>query len=128
MSLVHDNFILSYSVDAQKKEIRLQTAYLDGGNDERTEVIFRGVAAYNFECDNFSNVIFDIEEAELCFIYDQNAALFERHRNYSWPCFDNSRAEILSQMRRAEIRGFVINSSSGLSGWVWAKTMEIIKA
>ena len=128
MSSVHDNFIFSYNVNAQNKEIRLQTAYLDGGNDERAEIVFREVAAYHFECDNFSNVIFDIEEEELGYICDKNAALFERNKNYGWPCFDNSRSEILKQMQQADVRGFVINSSSGLCGWVWAKTMELIVA
>lgn len=123
---VHDNFILSYSVDAQQREIRLQTAYLDGDNNERTEVIFREVAAYNFECDNFSNVIFDIEEADLEYIYDENIALFERQRNYGWPCLRNSRTEVLERMQRAGVRGFVIHSSSGLCGWVWAIEMEKI--
>ncbi len=33
MKSVHDNFILAYCVNAQKKEIRFETAYLDGDNN-----------------------------------------------------------------------------------------------
>ncbi len=125
---VHDNFVLSYHVDAQQKEIRLQTAYFDGDNDERTEVIFREVAAYHFECDNFSNVVFDIEETELSDIYKANLALFERLKNYGWPCLYNDAAGLLEQMRHEGVKGFVIHASSGLCGWVWARAMEIVAA
>jgi len=95
---------------------------------ERTDVIFRGVSAYSFECDNFSNVVFDIEEAELRDIYDANIALFERHKNYGWPCLHDNAEEMLGQMQQQDVKGFIIHSSSGLSGWVWAREMEIVAA
>jgi hypothetical protein len=123
---VHDNFLLSYTVDAERAEITLRTAYLDGDADERTDVIFSGVVAYDFECDNFKNILFDITEVEPMAIYDSHRERFERLKNHGWPWIEYESRDQLSEVtRQIEMRGFEISSSFGLDGWVWARSIEI---
>jgi hypothetical protein len=121
---IHDNYLLSYFVDAEKAEIHLHTAFLDGDANEYTDVIFAGVAAYHFESDNFKTILFDIHESELSDIYEGEQNLFERLKNYGWPTLKyESKEELLTLMQKRGVKGFVIHSSYGLSGWIWAKSM-----
>jgi phosphoglycolate phosphatase-like HAD superfamily hydrolase len=122
---VHDNVLLSYTVDAKKAQIVLHTAYYD---QERTDVIFLGVEAYDFECDNFQNILFDIEEVEPTSLYDKHLERFERLKNHGWPWISleiKSRDELLHALRERGVRGFEISSTLGLEGWVWARSIEI---
>ena len=123
---VHDNLLLSYTVDAEKAEVTLRTAFRDHGEDERTGVIFTGVEAYDFECDNFQNILFNIVEVELSQIYDRHRERFERLRDYGWPNLNfHAPEQLLDAMREARVRAFEIQSSVGLHGWVWARSMEM---
>ncbi len=125
---IHDNSLLSYSVSAQKREIRLHTIFLDGERSEYTDVVFSGVVAYHFEHDDFQTILFDIIEANLEDIHDEYEFLFSQGRSYHWPVDHDSRESLLRRMREQEIRAFDIQSSLGLSGWVWARNMTKIRA
>ena len=117
---VHDNQLLSYSVFSDKREIRLHTVF----KDELTDVVFSGIVAYHFEGDNFKTIIFDIYESELEEIYDEYENLFSRLKNYQWININyNSKAELLEKLKADNIKAYVIHSSFGLSGWIWAKDM-----
>ncbi len=121
---VHDNFLLSYTVNAETKEIRLHTKYPYGDVEERTDVVFTEVAAYHFEADNLMTIIFDVEETTLEFIYEQHQGLFERLRNYAWPTVNcEGRDQLLKSMQENGVKAYSISSSLGLEGWVWAKGM-----
>jgi hypothetical protein len=62
----HDNVLISYCVDANKKEICLHTGTYPHDNPaEFQDFIFTGVVAYHFECDLLSNIINDITEVTL---------------------------------------------------------------
>ena len=119
---IHDNQLLSYSVLSLKREIHLHTLYSE--KNEYTDVIFSGVIAYHFECDNFRTIIFDIEEGDLEEIYNDNEPLFLRLKNYGWINIDyNSKEELLRKMLDNNIKAYNLHSSYGLSGWVWAENM-----
>ena len=121
---VHDNFLLSYFVDAENKEIHLHTKYPYGEEQEQTDVVFVGVAAYHFESDNLMSIVFDVEETTLEATYLKHQALFERLRDYAWPntrCEDKE--ELLSSMREQGMKAYEITSSLGLEGFVWARSM-----
>lgn len=117
---VHDNQIIAYSVNSQKNEIHFQTIY----GDELTDVIFSGVKIYHFECDNFNSIIFDIYETSLEETYSENELIFSKLKNYSW-ITDNyeDKKDLIRKMEKLDIKSFVIHSSYGLSGWIWAKDM-----
>ncbi len=122
---VHDNFMISYSVLCQKREIHLHTTFLDKEPHEYTDIIFFGVVLYHFECDNLDTIIFDIEEAALEDVYAEYEDLFSRLKNYAWITFDyESKEDLFQKMREKNVKAFTINSSYGLAGWVWAENMS----
>ena len=122
---VHDNRLLSYTVNCREREIILHTAFLDREPHEYTDVVFSGVAAYRFEGDNFSTIIFDVSEVELEDIYTRQREVFANAKNYGWPTPYDSAEELLRGLRAENVKGFVINSSYGLDGWVWAREMTL---
>ncbi len=124
---IHDNFLTSYSVLCKKREIHFHTAFLDKEPFEYTDVIFKNVTTYYFESDNLDTIIFDIEEANLAEIYEEYEATFSRLKNYCWIPFSyDSKEELIQKMSEMNIRAFKIHSSYGLSGWIWAESMEKI--
>ena len=124
---IHDNFVLSYTVDCREKQITLRTAYLDGETDEYTEIVFSGVAAYHFERDNFSTILFDIEEASPEQVYADYRNLFERNKNYGWPEIRyDTEAELLAALKSKGVKGFLISSSYGMDGFVLAQEMRLL--
>ena len=126
---VHDNFLISYSVLCQKREIHLNTTFLDKEPYEYTDVIFSGVNLYHFECDNFQTIIFDIEEAEIEDIYSEYEYLFSRLKNYGWITFAyESKEDLFQKMCEKKVKAFTINSSYELVGWIWAEKMRKSKS
>jgi hypothetical protein len=120
---VHDNSLLSYEVLCKKHEIHLHTAYYDAEPHEYTDVIFSGVIAYHLVYDNLHTIIFDIEEVDIEKIYADNEDLFIHGKNHGWPISHKSKEELLLKMKDENIKGFVINSSYGVDGWVWAQNV-----
>jgi hypothetical protein len=126
---VHDNFIISYEVHCEGREIRMQTEYRDRGEPfERTLVVFTGVEAYDFQHDCLGNILFDIEEVSAESIIAEKTAEFqEGHRLSGWPRFwRDSLDEVRSYLREQATRGFEISSSYGMSGWVLARDMQMV--
>src|SRR5688572_26401624 len=60
---IHDNFLASYEVLCERREIRLHTEFRDSsGPVEFTDVVFRGVVCYDFRHDSqIGTIIFDID-------------------------------------------------------------------
>jgi hypothetical protein len=126
---VHDNFLVSYEVHCERREIRLHTEYRDSGEPfERTVVVFTGVEAYCFEHDCLGNIVFDIEEIPAETILTQHQAQFEEgHRLAGWPRFwQKSLDDTRSYLREHGTRGFELSSSYGMSGWVLAQDMQML--
>ena len=121
---VHDNFVESYSVDAGKREIILHTVYRDGGANETTDIIFSDVAAYRFTGDNFQTILFDVTETTIEEVLKMNQSIFEAEKNYAWPIHYESETDLLEKMSSQDMRAFLIHSSYGMGGWVWAKSMS----
>jgi len=84
--------------------------------------------AYHFEHDDFQTILFDIVEASLEDIHDEYEPFFSEGRSYLWPLDHGSKESLLRLMREQEIRAFDIQSSLGLSGWIWARDLTKIRA
>jgi hypothetical protein len=126
---VHDNVLLSYTVQGAEREIRLQTIFRDREPHELTEVVFSDVVAYHFEADNFNTILFDIAEVGVEQVVAAHQELFARQKNFGWPDFAyNTEPELLEKLREQGIKGFVISSSYGMDGFVMAKQMRWIPA
>jgi hypothetical protein len=124
---VHDNFIVSYEVRCEAREIRLHTEYRDRDPFEYTDVIFSGVEAYYFEGDNFCNIVMDINEGSVSNILTKNAAMFDNGKKYRWPGSWNTSSEAARvYLAERKVRAYLIYSSYGMGGWVLAKNMEMI--
>ena len=122
---IHDNFVLSYTIDCEKQNITFHTVFHDNEPHEYTEITFLKVAGYCFEGDNFQTILFDIYQATPEEVYNSNSELFERRKNYAWPFDYNTKQELIEKLDKKGVRGFFISSSYGMDGFVLAEEMQI---
>jgi len=126
---VHDNLLVSYEVQCEGRTITLRTEYRQSDKPtEFTNVIFEGVQGYSFQNDAFGNIIFDLESISVDALLAQfGAEIAESHRMGGspgpWAASLDSAKMYLSER---EIRGFLLSSSYGLSGWILAKEMSLL--
>jgi hypothetical protein len=124
---VHDNWLVSYCVDAEKQEIRLHTIYPDQNPPEATDVLFSGVVGYQFEGDSFQNILFDVEEIEAQTIYDQYRPQFEEGQKHCWPgSWNKSEQSVLTYLTENGIKAYNVWPTMGMGGWVLAKSMTFV--
>jgi hypothetical protein len=123
---IHDNRVISYEVDAERRCIVLHTRFDERHPVEYTDLIFEGVLAYYFENDNFENILFAVEEVPLPQLVRADRALFEEGSKYAWPGSWNTSPEAAIQYFETEgARAFEISSSYGLTGWVVAESRRL---
>ncbi len=125
---VHDNFLVSYEVLSERREIRLHTEFRDKGQPfDHTDVVFTGVSAYHFWQDGFGSIIFDIDETTPEDIYRIHRVEFEAGGKYGWPGdWGKTEQTAHAHFREHGVRGFTLHSSFGMDGWVLAKSMAKI--
>ena len=97
---------------------------------EFTNVIFKGVQGYHFQNDAFGNMIFGVETVPVEYLLTEfGAEISESYRRAGspgpWAANLGSAPEYLHEHG---IKGFTLSSSYGLSGWVLAKEVFILKA
>ena len=123
---VHDNQIIAYEVDGQRRRIILHTRYDSGSIREFTDVVFDGVHAYRFENDNFGNIILDIEEVSLAELLDENAITFEHGEKFGWTgVWNTSREASLRHLESKGAKAFTMSSSFGMDGWVISESYRL---
>src|SRR5262249_31274352 len=120
----HDNLLVSYEVSCEARQIKLlarrPSAGMTGNN--RT-VVFSGVEGYSFHNDAFGNIVFSLEEVPVERLLSEfRSQIAESYRLAGapgpWAGDLASAAQVLAAMG---VRGFILSSSYGLSGWVLAK-------
>jgi hypothetical protein len=128
---IHDNLLASYEVQCEGRTITLRTEYrVPEKPTEFTNVIFEGVQGYCFENDAFGNIIFGLEMVSLEYLLTEfGPAISESYRlsgaRGSWAADLGLASEYL---REHGIKGFILSSSCGLSGWVLASKMSVFDA
>ena len=132
MSLsVHDNVLVSYEVQCEARTITLRTEHREPGEPTKfTNAVFDGVQGYSLQNDAFGNIIFDLETVPLeNLLAEFNAEIGDSYRIAGspgpWAANLDSAPEYLRQLG---IRGFILSSSYGLSGWILAKEMLVLSA
>jgi hypothetical protein len=125
---IHDNQLVSYEVQCEKRTITLRTEYhVKSKPTEFTNVIFEGVQGYHFENDAFGNIIFDVSTVPVeQFLKDYGAEMSELNRmigSLTWAADIDSAPDYL---REQGIKAYILSSSLGLSGWVLAKEISIL--
>jgi len=91
------------------------------------EVVFQGVEGYTFRGDALGTILFAIEPVDAFSLYREHAV--EMQRVYAeggghapWARGD---ADAEAFFVGGEIRGYVVSSSIGLSGAVWARSLSV---
>jgi hypothetical protein len=130
---LHDDFLVSYEVNCETRQIKLRAKrdprLPSASNEERTDytIVFNSVEGYQFENDNFVNIIFSLDTVpveKILTIY--GSQISEAYRMGGAP---NSWAADLTSapklLRAKGTQGFILSSSYGLSGWVLAKEASV---
>jgi hypothetical protein len=127
MRSVHDNFVYAYFIDCHNQRITLHTSYLDCDPHEFTDVIFSGVIAHIFEHVLRENILLGIKEVEPQLIVQQHAEMFKNSWRWGWPPikYDGDLEVLAASLDSNSVRGFVIQGSAGLDGWVLASNYEL---
>ncbi len=126
---IHDNNVLSYTVDAAKGEIVLRTAFPERDGPEFTNVLFRGVTAYFFEGDNLQTILLNIGEVPAEQVFERERERFKENRAFLWPGgWNDSDASVMAHIATTGVRAYVIQSAYGMAGWVWATSIGILAA
>ena len=128
MSMVHDNTIKAYCVDFEAETLTLKTQYQSrtSGIIENTDVIFKDYLAHDFEYVQKGNMIFDIEEYPLSMFFERERDILEKGKSFCWPVYYKTEKELFDFFQANNYKIFEISSSYGLSGFVFAKHMDII--
>jgi hypothetical protein len=128
MSSLHDSLLTGYTVDGAVRTIVLRTEPHQG-DGTAAEVKFSGVVAYHFEGDCLQNIIFDITEVPAESIVGDGRAVEERARQFGWPRgWEPGREDLAQFLRRQGCRCFELSSSYGMSGWIAAREMDVLRA
>ena len=127
---VHDNYLISYEVQCEKRTILLRTEYREQDKlTEFTNVYFEEVQAYHFENDAFGNIILDVNEVALeGFLKDYGAEILELCRMTGRPTWAADLASAPGYLREQGIRAFLLSPTLGLNGWILAREMSIFPA
>ena len=67
---MHDNYIVGYSVDVEKKNIVIKT--YNNTKEKQSEILFLEVLTHSFKCAIDYNIISNIEEREISVFYIEN--------------------------------------------------------
>jgi hypothetical protein len=127
VSSLHDNFLVSYEVNCEARQIKLH-AKVDPRDPAKREqqprtVVFNGVEGYQFENDAFGNIIFSLEAVSIeQVLADHGSGIAESYRIAGAPGpWAADLASAAQGLAAKGVQGFILSSSYGLSGWVLAK-------
>jgi len=126
---IHDNLLVSYEVHCEARTITLRTEYrVLGKPTEFTSVIFEGVQGYSFRNDAFGNIILSLDAVRLEYLLKEfGAEVRESYRMGGSPGPWAANLESASEyLRDRGVKGFILSSSYGLSGWILAKEMSVL--
>jgi|SRR5580704_2587691 hypothetical protein len=126
---IHDSQLVSYEVECERRLITLRTEYRrDNQPTEFTNVVLEGVVAYHFEDDAFGNIIFDLTEVPIPqFLEEYGAKVSELHRMTGSPSWAKELTSAPKLMTDQGIRPFILSASLGLSGWILAKELILVR-
>ncbi len=125
----HDDFLVSYEVNCETRQIKIRAKRdpripaVSGERRTSRTIVFNGVEGYQFENDNFGNIIFSLEAVSIeQILAGYGSQIAESYRMAgapnSWAADLSSAPQVLAAKG---VQGFVLSSSYGLSGWVLAK-------
>jgi hypothetical protein len=126
---LHDNLLVSYEVQCEARNIVIRTEYRVANQPTKfTRVVFGGVQGYRFENDAFGNIILDLEMVPVeRLLTEFGTEISDSYRMAGSPGPWAENLESAPEyLREQGIKGFILSSSYGLSGWVLAKEICIL--
>lgn len=127
---IHDNLLVSYEVRCEARTITFRTEYRALGRPaEFTNIILDGVEGYSFRNDAFGNIILSLDAVPLEYLLKEfGAEIKDSYRMGGSPGPWAANLEsALEYLNNRGIKGFILSSSYGLSGWVLAREMSVLK-
>jgi len=125
----HDDYLISYEVNCEAREIKLCARRPEWANERgcRT-IVFNGVEAYQFKNDAFGNIVFSVDVVPVeQLLSDCGAEIAESFRAAGAPGPWAADLASASQALAAKgVKGFLLSSSYGLSGWILAKEASVL--
>lgn len=121
-SHVHDNQINAYHVDMTNQTLKMETVY---GDKEKTEVLFTGLLAHNFQHVIHCNIIFDITQVTVDYYISSNTDNLKQSLRYGFPASFGSIEALKQHLVDEKYNIYEIASSFGLEGTVIAKDISI---
>lgn len=122
---MHDDYIVSYSVNFSDNTIVLRTHNEDKEKDEKLE--FLEVLTHSFYGALKYNQILAINEYEIDNFIKDNKEILERTKNYCWPVDYQSIDELKAFLSYNGYKYIKVMSSYGMSGWVLAKSFRRVE-
>ncbi|WP_340025654.1 hypothetical protein MHI24_10880 [Paenibacillus sp. FSL K6-1096] len=126
MQSIHDNEIVSYTVDLQKSKITFQTL---GGKDNSVPIIieFIDILAHFFETQLQGSILLDISQCEISSFVKDNKKLLDNQKDSAWPMYYERTEDLLERLLHNNYNYYVIYASYGLNGWVIAKEYSVYR-
>ena len=115
---IHDGVIIGYSVNFMENELRLD---IETVTKEIVTVTFENYLAHHFDHVMAGSILFDIEEVDSTKFIMDNREQFDSHKLYAWPIDTN---DLEKYIKNNNYNCYVIFASLGLSGYVFAKTLN----
>lgn len=128
---LHDNYLTAYEVNCEKREITLHTRRAEWAEQHLSHsIVFKGVEGYHFRDDAFGNVIFSLQETPVERLVAENeVGIAESFRRAGAPGpWAANLASAPQALTARSVRGFILSSSYGLSGWVLAREVSVSSA
>lgn len=120
---MHDDLIVSYSVNFSDKTIIMNTVNETDGREGKLE--FHNVLTHSFENVLDYNQILDVNESEIDSFMKDNMVELEKMKSFCWPIDYEDIQELKNYLRENHYKYIKIISSYGLCGWVLAEKFEI---
>lgn len=124
---VHDNRLVSYTVNDGTKTILFETVFEGKISNEFTNISFSNVSAYFFEHHSLEigTIFFDIKEIAVEIILESDWEKFEEGRKWMWPgLWADTKQTAKAYFEKNAVKAYDISSSCGLSGWILAQDMK----
>src|SRR5688572_13374436 len=127
---IHDSLLVAYSVDSEHQALVLSLLPHHGSALAPFAVVFSGVVAHSFPAPLLPAILGDIRQTPADALLRQEWASIERaYRANGWPGpWANSLLDAMAFVTASELRGYEIESSYGLNGWVLARDARMVEA
>ncbi|NIK70539.1 MULTISPECIES: hypothetical protein [unclassified Paenibacillus] len=123
--MIHDNVILSYTVDLQLDRIVIHTR--DESTLKEVDIVLKDVCCHYFEHQVKGSIILAMTVSNISSFIAGNIEILRNGKDHGWPTVYESIDELEKKLTEGGYKYFNLYSSYGMSGWIVAKDLEVVK-